>query len=114
VLTNLITNAIRYSPPGSEVEVRAVPAASAVRFEIADAGPGIPAEHQVGLFEKFYRVPGSPDGGAGLGLFIAKGIVQAHGGEIGVDSRGPGSRFWFTIPAAPWTGPSDGPQPATA
>ena len=68
---------------------------------MSDSGPGIPAEHQAGLFEKFFRVPGSPEGGSGLGLFIAKGIVQAHGGEIGVDSQvGRGATFWFTVPVA--------------
>ena len=73
-----------------------------VMFEIIDAGPGISAEHQAGLFEKFYRVPGSPEGGSGLGLFIAKGIVQAHGGSIGLQSQPPdGPRFWFTTPTAP-------------
>ena len=71
-------------------------------FEIIDDGPGIPTEHQSGLFEKFYRVPGSPEGGSGLGLFIAKGIVQAHGGSIGVQSEpGHGASFWFTTPTAP-------------
>ena len=79
--------------------------AAFVRFEIADQGPGIPREHQRGLFEKFFRVPGSPEGGSGLGLFIAKGLVQAHGGEIGVDSEaGSGATFWFTIPVAPTLG----------
>jgi signal transduction histidine kinase len=54
------------------------------------------------LFEKFYRVPGSPPGGSGLGLFIARGIVQAHGGRIGVVSEPKkGATFWFTVPAAP-------------
>ena len=67
-----------------------------------DQGPGIPLEHQAGLFEKFFRVPGSPEGGSGLGLFIARGIVQAHGGQIGVDSEpGQGATFWFTVRAAP-------------
>ncbi len=70
-----------------------------IRFEVADEGPGIPKEHQAGLFEKFFRVPGSPEGGSGLGLFIAKGLVQAHGGRMGVDSDpGRGTTFWFTVP----------------
>jgi signal transduction histidine kinase len=108
VFTNLITNALRYSPAGSEIVVRAVaeadgsPADGFVRFEVVDHGPGIPAEHQESLFEKFFRVPGSPTGGAGLGLFIARGIVQAHGGRIGITSEANrGSTFWFTIPTAP-------------
>ena len=72
-----------------------------VMFEVIDAGPGIPAADQAGLFEKFFRVPGSPEGGSGLGLFIARGLVQAHGGRIGVDSApGRGTRFWFIVPVA--------------
>jgi two-component system, NtrC family, sensor histidine kinase KinB len=67
-----------------------------------DQGTGIPAEHQASLFEQFYSLPGTPTGGAGLGLFIARGIVQAHGGLIAVDSQpGHGATFWFTIPVAP-------------
>ena len=73
-----------------------------VRFEVVDQGPGIASEHQAGLFEKFFRVPGSPEGGSGLGLFIAKGLVQAQGGQIGIDSEaGQGATFWFTVPIAP-------------
>jgi signal transduction histidine kinase len=115
VFTNLISNALRYSPAGSEIVVRALaepgPADASegtatgdshIRFEVHDQGPGIPVEHQEALFEKFFRVPGRQGGGAGLGLFIARGIVQAHGGRIGVSSEpGHGSIFWFTIPAAP-------------
>jgi signal transduction histidine kinase len=115
VFTNLISNALRYSPAGSELVVRALAESgpadasdgtakglSHIRFEVCDQGPGIPSEHQEALFEKFFRVPGRPGGGAGLGLFIARGIVQAHGGRIGVSSQpGQGSIFWFTIPAAP-------------
>jgi signal transduction histidine kinase len=115
VFSNLLGNAIRYSAPEGEIVVRAMPEvagapagerdASAghwIRFEVADQGPGIPKEYQAELFEKFYRVPGSPAGGSGLGLFIARGIVQAHGGHIGVASEpGKGSTFWFTVPAAP-------------
>jgi two-component system, NtrC family, sensor histidine kinase KinB len=118
VFSNLVTNAIRHSPAGAEIVIRAIEeptreAASRersnghahVRFEIADRGPGIPSEHQAGLFEKFVRVPGSPEGGSGLGLFIAKGLVQAHGGEIGIDSEaGRGATFWFTIPVVSTAG----------
>jgi signal transduction histidine kinase len=115
VFSNLLGNAIRYSAPEGEIVVRAMPEttdapseprdASAnrwIRFEVADQGPGIPLQYQAELFEKFYRVPGSPPGGSGLGLFIARGIVQAHGGRIGVVSEpGKGATFWFTVPAAP-------------
>ena len=105
VFSNLVTNAIRHSPAGGEIVVRATESAAFVRFDIADQGPGIPREHQRALFEKFFRVPGSPEGGSGLGLFISKGLVQAHGGDIGIDSEaGSGATFWFTIPVAPTLG----------
>ena len=113
VFANLLSNAIRYAPPDSEIivrarrsvdrptQLRALETPPLVMFEVSDSGPGIPADHQAGLFEKFFRVPGSAEGGSGLGLFIARGLVQAHGGRIGVDSApGRGSRFWFTVPAA--------------
>jgi two-component system, NtrC family, sensor histidine kinase KinB len=117
VFSNLLGNALRFAPAGSRIVVRAraerptesvkehrVAPASRVRFEVQDQGPGISPEHQNGLFEKFFRVPGSSEGGSGLGLFIAKGLVQAHGGAIGVDSApGNGATFWFTVPTAPAT-----------
>jgi signal transduction histidine kinase len=100
VFDNLITNALRHTAEG-EVVVRALPAEGAVRFEVADTGAGIPPEHQKAIFEKFYRVPGAPEGGAGLGLFIAKEIVTAHGGQMGFTSAvGAGTTFWFTLPLA--------------
>jgi signal transduction histidine kinase/HAMP domain-containing protein len=101
VFDNLITNALRHTRAG-EVVVRALPAGSFVRFEVADTGVGIAPEHQDAIFEKFYRVPGEARGGAGLGLFIAREIARAHGGQIGLTSEvGKGTTFWFTIPAAP-------------
>jgi signal transduction histidine kinase len=68
---------------------------------VTDTGVGIPKEHQSHLFDKFFRVPGVPVGGAGLGLSIAQEIVHGHGGDIGVKSKeGEGSTFWFTLPYA--------------
>ncbi len=99
VLSNLIANAIRHTPRGGTITIRAVEAGPTERFEVADTGEGIPPEHQERIFEKFYRVPGGRGGGVGLGLYIAREIVQAHGGDMGVVSApGRGSTFWFTLP----------------
>ena len=101
VLTNLVQNAIRHTPAGGRVELRAAPEVGALRFVVADTGPGIAPEHLPRLFERFSRVPGAPPGGAGLGLYICKEIVEAHGGHVGVESDlGQGSLFWFTLPLA--------------
>jgi signal transduction histidine kinase len=101
VLANLLQNAVRHSPPGGAVAVRAFEAGSEVRFEVDDAGSGVPPEHREAIFEKYFRLPGAPKGGVGLGLFIAREIVQAHGGAIGVEPgrSGRGSTFWFTLRA---------------
>lgn len=101
VLANLLGNAIRYGPTGGTVTVRALPRDGVLRVEVSDEGPGVPAEHQQAIFDKYVRVPGAAAGGAGLGLFIASEIVHAHGGEIGVDSSpGRGATFWFTMKVA--------------
>ena len=74
---------------------------SALRFEVEDTGEGIPAEYLSRVFDRFFRVPGRATKGSGLGLTIAREIVQAHDGAIGVASEvGHGSRFWFTLPVA--------------
>jgi signal transduction histidine kinase len=102
VLGNLVENALRHTPPGGAVELRAAPERDALRFQVSDNGPGIAAEHVPRLFERFYRTPDAPPGGAGLGLYIVKEIVEAHGGKVGVESElGQGSIFWFTLPVAP-------------
>ncbi len=101
VLSNLVANAIRHTPAGGSIDVTAVEGEGSVRFEVKDTGTGIPLEYQDLIFEKFFRVPGTPPGGVGLGLYIAREIVEAHGGRIGVESApGVGSRFWFTVPRA--------------
>jgi signal transduction histidine kinase len=101
VFSNLIGNAIRHTPCGGSVEVRAREADKMVRFEVADSGEGIPKEYQQAIFQRFFQIPGTAAGGAGLGLFISKEIVEAQGGAIGVESEpGQGACFWFTLPSA--------------
>jgi len=101
VLNNLVSNALYHTPEGGSVEVMASPLPEAVMVEVIDGGPGIPPEDMMRVFDRFYRGEKSRSritGGAGLGLAIAKGIVEAHGGHIGVES-GPGrTRFFFTLP----------------
>jgi signal transduction histidine kinase len=86
----------------SGVEARRENREPRVWLRVSDNGPGVPPELRQAIFEKFFRRPGATAPGAGLGLFIAKEIVDAHGGKIGVDGEpGAGSRFWFELPAAP-------------
>jgi len=102
VFDNLVGNAIRHSPKGSRIVVRARPEKGLLRFEVEDQGPGIPVEYQQRIFEKFFRMPGTKGEGIGLGLYISREIVAAHGGEMGVESEpGKGSRFWFTLRVPP-------------
>lgn len=99
VLSNLLENAIRYTPPRGQIELRSEPEGGRVRFSVTDQGPGIPREQQQRVFEKFVRLPGAKGEGIGLGLYISREIVLAHGGEMGVEEApGGGSRFWFTLP----------------
>jgi NtrC-family two-component system sensor histidine kinase KinB len=99
VLSNLLANAVRHTPPGGRIGLAATAGPDVVRFEVSDTGEGIPREYQERIFEKFFQVPGGKSGGVGLGLYISREIVLAHGGDMGVESEpGRGSRFWFTIP----------------
>jgi len=98
VFDNLISNAIRHSPKGGRIEVRAEADRENVRFEVRDQGPGVPPEYRHRIFEKFFRVPGTKGEGIGLGLYISREIVLAHGGDMGVEAGGgQGTRFWFTL-----------------
>jgi len=105
VLGNLLSNALRYSPPQEAVEVRLVPQGREVVFEVRDSGPGIPNDEQSRIFERFHRVGHyltREPGGAGLGLYLAKRLVEAMGGRIWVSSRlGHGSVFSFALPSEP-------------
>jgi signal transduction histidine kinase len=98
VISNLIDNAVKYSPSGDEVEVMAARANGVVRITVRDRGPGIPFDQQRVIFEKFGRaeIPGSSKPGTGLGLFIARSIVEAHGGSLDVESQ-PDEGTAFTV-----------------
>jgi two-component system phosphate regulon sensor histidine kinase PhoR len=101
VLTNLVENAVKYCPAGTQVTVVARQAGSSVRVSVEDTGPGIEARHLPRIFERFYRAdPGRSRelGGTGLGLSIVKHLVEAMDGQVSVDSTpGKGSRFSFTV-----------------
>jgi diguanylate cyclase (GGDEF)-like protein len=98
----LIENAVKFTPEGGRVEIRVASPPGGLRIEVSDDGIGIPSDELHHVFRKFYQVDGSPTrlrGGAGLALYVAKAIVEAHGGEIGVESEpGRGSTFWITLP----------------
>ena len=101
VFSNLIANAIRHTPREGRIEIHAREVDKMVRFEVADSGEGIAKEYQQAIFQRFFQIPGTAAGGAGLGLFISKEIVEAQGGAIGVTSEpGQGACFWFTLPCA--------------
>jgi signal transduction histidine kinase len=105
VFANLLDNAISFTPRGGTVRVRAASEERWVRFEIEDGGPGLPAEEQARVFDRFWQARQSGRAGAGLGLAIARGVVELHGGQIGVRSPpGRGAAFHFTLPRAPDAG----------
>jgi PAS domain S-box-containing protein len=99
VLRNLLSNAAKYSPPGAPIAVRAIREGARVRFEVAEAGPGIPPADRERIFHKFARLTsGTPARGSGLGLYLSRQIVRAHGGELTVESTpGAGAVFRFAL-----------------
>jgi len=99
IVVNLLTNAIRYSPEDGQVWIRTDREGDLVALVIADQGKGISAEDQARIFDKFERVDPSEAGGTGLGLYIARRLARAMGGDVAVDSApGQGARFTFTLP----------------
>ena len=118
VVTNLLTNAIKYNRPGGSVTIRFVPRQEGyARFEVADTGMGLTLEQQSELFQPFQRLDAAQSGieGNGIGLAISKRLIEAMGGRIGVDSMlGVGSTFWVELPCmempsdADWRGTATG------
>jgi signal transduction histidine kinase len=99
VLVNLLTNAIKFTPPDGNIVVGVNGAADEVRFSVRDTGCGIPADHLASVFEPYVQINKNDRRGVGLGLYISKCIVQGHGGNIWAESKpGEGSTFWFTLP----------------
>jgi PAS domain S-box-containing protein len=113
-LTNLLGNALKFSPVGANVRVEVRRDGTFARFSVIDQGRGIPADHLEVIFDRFKQVDSSDargKGGSGLGLAISRGIVQQHGGTIWAESElGQGSRFHFTIPLAARDGAVDEPD----
>ena len=103
---NLIGNALKFTPEGGEVRVTAERTVTGVLFAVTDNGPGIAPDQLTHVFDRFWQARSTDRSGAGLGLAIAKGIVEAHGGRIWAESElEHGSRFSFTLPCP--NGPHD-------
>ncbi len=104
VLINLILNASKFGAPNTSIDLTIGLRDGMVRVAVADRGPGVSPDEAKRLFEPYYRAPATAGGGkdgVGLGLSIVKSIVEAHNGQVGVESRrGGGARFWFSLPTA--------------
>lgn len=102
LISNLVDNALKYTPVGGQITVHCRPHAGRIELDIVDNGPGIPPAEREAVFERFYRLPDSIASGSGLGLPIAREIVRSHGGEISLETNpdGPGTRVAVRLPAA--------------
>jgi signal transduction histidine kinase len=100
VLVNLIDNALKFTPDGGRIVIKSESTVNNVRFSVFNSGEAIPEAYCQKIFDPYFQVPGNTKGGAGLGLTIARRIVEQHGGTIWVESKeGEGTTFFFTIPA---------------
>jgi len=108
IMTNLISNAMKYSPGGSQIRISAEEDGEWVKISVSDQGVGIPPEHQKNLFKKFHRVRGEASDrvpGTGIGLYLCRQFVEGHGGKIWVESEpGKGTTVYFTMPTRPPAG----------
>jgi two-component system, chemotaxis family, sensor kinase Cph1 len=100
VLSNLLGNAIKFTPEGGRITVRAERRGDDYSIAVADTGPGVPADQLAHVFERYWQNAATSNPGSGLGLYIARGIVEAHGGKIWAESSPDGARFTFTLPLA--------------
>lgn len=106
VVRNYLSNALKYSPPHTAVSVQVTVDGTQVRVAVQDYGPGLDADQQRRIWERYYRAPGIPvqgngEPGVGLGLYISRTIIEQHGGTVGIESApGSGSTFWFSLPLA--------------
>ena len=108
-VSNLVSNAIKFSPPGGRVELSVDRAPMSAIIRVSDEGPGIPEEHLPFVFDRYWRAPDQGHAGVGLGLYIARSLIEAHGGRIWVESRpGQGSTFHVEVPGA--QDPEDPPE----
>ncbi len=113
VLVNLLSNAAKHNPDNAEIGILVNAHGDRVRVAVADQGPGIPAEERNVLFRRFAHPSTGHDpakAGAGLGLSVVKAVIEAHGGQVGIEDRpGGGVVFWFTLPAAAPSAPGEAP-----
>jgi len=100
VLSNLLGNAIKFTPEGGKITVQAARRDGDLSIAVADTGPGIPADDLPHVFDRYWKAAAASKPGSGLGLYIASGIIEAHGGKIWAESSAGGARFTFTLPIA--------------
>jgi len=100
VLSNLLGNAIKFTPDGGTITIRTERRDDNLSISVADTGPGIAPDHLPHVFERYWKAQSTSQPGSGLGLYIASGIVEAHGGKIWAESSAAGAKFTFTLPLA--------------